>query len=76
MICIKILLFRWMQCWPPYGNFPSSLREVYKIYTFFEESIFYFSSKWSSGLEECTDYNLAEEFMTKAEKCSLNVQKR
>ena len=27
IICLKIPLSRWMQCWPPRRNFPRSLRE-------------------------------------------------
>ena len=45
--------------------FPCSLREGYKIYTFFEKTIFYFSSICSYGHEACSDYNLADEVPTK-----------
>ena len=65
-----------MQCWPPRRNFPCSLREVYKVYTVFEESIFYFSSLRSYGREECSDYNVAGEFSKMAENFSLKAKKR
>ena len=45
--------------------FPCSLREGYKIYTFFEKTIFHFSSICSYGHEACSDYNLADEVPTK-----------
>ena len=53
-----------MQCWPPRRKFPCSLRERYKILKFFEIFLFQFSSKWSYGHQECSDYNLNQEFLT------------
>ena len=34
LICMKFLLSRWMQCWPPRRIFSLNLREWYKNYTF------------------------------------------
>ena len=42
MACMKFLLSHCMPCWPPRRSFPRSLRECYKILTFFEESSFFF----------------------------------
>ena len=56
--------------------FPCSLREGYKIYTFFEKTIFYFSSICSYGHEACSDYNLADEVPTKGrQKCFAQGEK-
>ena len=68
LISIKFLLSRWMQCWPPRRNFPCSLQEWWKTYTFFEKTNFCFSSIRSDGHEECSDYKFAEEFLTKGRK--------
>ena len=64
MACMKFLLSHCMPCWLPRRSFPRSLREWYKFLTFFEESSFFFSL-FSFGHDECSDYNLAEEFSTK-----------
>ena len=64
-----------MQSWPSRRNFPSSLPEVYKSYAFFEKSIF-FSSKWSYGHEEGSDYNLTEEFLMEGRKFFPQCEKR
>ena len=57
-----------MPCWAPRRSFPRSLREWYKVITSFEESNYYFFSKCSFGHDECSDYNLGEEFSTKSWK--------
>ena len=67
-VCIKILLSRWMQSWLHRRSFPRSLREWYEVFTFFEEPSFCFFSICSFGNDECSDYNLAEEFSRKSWK--------
>ena len=76
MICIKIPLSLWMQCWSPRRRFPCSLREWHKTFTFFGKSSFCFSSIRSDGHEECSDYNLAEVFSTKGRKCFPECEKK
>ena len=76
MICIKIPLSLWMQCWSPRRGFPCSLREWHKTFTFFGKSSFCFSSIRSDGHEECSDYNLAEVFSTKGRKCFPESKKQ
>ena len=43
-VCIKILLHRWMQCWPPRRSFPHSLREWYKNYFSSAKFIFFLNT--------------------------------
>ena len=76
MICIKIPLSLWMQCWSPRRRFPCSLREWHKTFPFFGKSSFYFFSIRSDGHEECSDYNLANVFSTKGRKCFPEFQKK
>ena len=76
MICIKIPLSLWMQCWSPRRRFPCSLREWLKKFSFFGKSSFYFSSIRSDGHKECSDYNLAEVFSTKGRKCFPEFKKK
>ena len=54
MVCIKILLSRWMQSWPPRRSVLSSLQEWYKTYTFIRKIHFLFflhTFRWTRRMQ-------------------------
>ena len=75
MICIKIPLSLWMQCWSPRRRFPCSLREWHKTYTFFEKSFFVFPHYVPMDTKNAVITTSLKSCRQKAEIDSLKVQK-
>ena len=74
MIWIKILLTRWMQCWPPLRNYPRSLREWSEICTFFCK--LHFSPPYvPMDTKNAVILTSPERFWRETENNSLNVKK-
>ena len=75
MVCIKTLLSRRMQFWPPRQNFPCSLREGYKFNTFSGNPFFISPQSDPLDTKDALPTTWPKSFRQKAEIVSLKLQK-